>query len=50
MFDFYAPWCQPCMQLKPMFEQAAHELRGLVKLGLVDCTVHQGLCQREGVQ
>jgi thioredoxin-like negative regulator of GroEL len=50
MFDFYAPWCQPCMQLKPMFEQAAHELRGLVKFGLIDCTQHTALCQREGVQ
>eukprot|EP00045_Choanoeca_perplexa_P013938 m.160604 g.160604 ORF g.160604 m.160604 type:complete len:815 (+) comp16505_c0_seq8:87-2531(+) len=50
MFDFYAPWCQPCMQLKPAFEKAAHELRGIVKLGLIDCTIHQALCQREGVR
>ncbi|RLE38472.1 thioredoxin [Candidatus Woesearchaeota archaeon] len=29
--DWYANWCMPCMQIKPIFEEIASEFRGRVK-------------------
>lgn len=39
-----------CKNLAPEWEQAATELRGSVKLGAVDATVHSGLAQKYGVK
>ena len=37
LVDFYAPWCGPCMQLKPHLRRVSVELRGLAKVAMVDC-------------
>lgn len=39
-----------CKNLAPEWARAATELKGKVKLGVVDATVHTQLAQRYGVQ
>lgn len=39
-----------CKNLAPEWEQAATELKGSVKLGAVDATVHSNLAQKYGVK
>lgn len=63
LVEFFAPWCGHCKRLAPEWEKAATKLKGtaqtfirflsmpgVVPVGKVDCTVHQGLCGRHGVQ
>ncbi len=30
--DFWAPWCGPCLVLKPIMEQVSKEMKGKVKI------------------
>lgn len=50
LVEFFAPWCGHCKNLEPHWKKAAKELKGKVKLGAVDATIHQGLAQQYGVQ
>ncbi len=50
LVEFFAPWCGHCKNLAPHWKQAASELKGKVKLGAVDATVHQSLAAEYGVQ
>lgn len=49
---YTAPWCGHCQRLKPDYEKAATNLKGLVKLGAVDCDAEQNkpLCGQYGIQ
>ncbi|XP_065175338.1 protein disulfide-isomerase A6-like [Sycon ciliatum] len=50
LVEFFAPWCGHCKSLEPQWKRAATDLKGKVKLGAVDATVHQSLSSRYGVQ
>lgn len=50
LVEFFAPWCGHCQRLAPEWAKAATELKGKVKLGALDATVHQSKAAQYGVQ
>ncbi|GFR43706.1 hypothetical protein Agub_g4816, partial [Astrephomene gubernaculifera] len=48
--EFYTPWCGHCKQLAPKFSAAAASLKGVVKVGAVNCDTHGELCTAHGVR
>ncbi|XP_054269604.1 protein disulfide-isomerase A6 homolog [Macrosteles quadrilineatus] len=50
LVEFFAPWCGHCKNLAPHWAQAATELKGKVKLGALDATVHSVKASQYGVQ
>jgi protein disulfide-isomerase A6 len=50
LVEFFAPWCGHCKNLAPEWARAATELKGKVKLGALDATVHQAMAQKYGVR
>eukprot|EP00596_Hydrurales_sp_CCMP1899_P005398 CAMPEP_0119038054 /NCGR_PEP_ID=MMETSP1177-20130426/6737_1 /TAXON_ID=2985 /ORGANISM="Ochromonas sp, Strain CCMP1899" /LENGTH=432 /DNA_ID=CAMNT_0007000125 /DNA_START=189 /DNA_END=1487 /DNA_ORIENTATION=- len=50
LVEFYAPWCGHCKNLEPEWETAAKQLKGSVKLGKVDATIHSAIAQTYGVK
>ncbi|KXJ79087.1 hypothetical protein RP20_CCG002466 [Aedes albopictus] len=50
LVEFFAPWCGHCKNLAPHWAKAASELKGKVKLGALDATVHTIKAQQFGIQ
>lgn len=50
LLEFYAPWCGHCRSLAPKLKAAAAALKGVVRVGVVNCDEHKELCGRHGVE
>tara|TARA_B100000614_G_scaffold221918_1_gene209334 strand:+ start:2838 stop:3707 length:870 start_codon:yes stop_codon:yes gene_type:complete len=50
LFDFWASWCQPCLQMAPLLEKLAGEYQGKFLLAKVDADAQQNIAAQFGVR
>jgi thioredoxin len=49
LVDYYAPWCAPCIKMKPMLEELAKEYEGKVKIIRLDINENKQLAKQLNV-
>lgn len=50
LIDCWAPWCGPCRNFAPIFEQAAHQLEPKFRLAKLNTEEHQSLAGRWNIR
>lgn len=50
LVDYWAPWCQPCLDQDPVLDEIAREVDSQVRVFKVDVNDNRVVSQREGVQ
>lgn len=50
LIDFYAPWCQPCKKMAPMFEDISTEYSGKVKVIKINIDANTELIKTLGIE
>ncbi|AFT70176.1 Thioredoxin domain protein [Alloalcanivorax dieselolei B5] len=50
LVDFWAPWCQPCLQMAPTLEKLAGEYQGKLILAKVNADEQQNIAAQFGVR
>jgi len=50
LVDYWAPWCQPCLDQNPVLDKIADELMPQVQVFKVDVNDNRVISNKEGVQ
>lgn len=50
LVDFWAPWCQPCLDQNPVLEEIAKEVESVARVFKVDVNDNRVISNKQGVQ
>ncbi|MFZ4576510.1 MAG: thioredoxin [Phycisphaerales bacterium] len=50
LVDFWAPWCPPCVRLKPIVESLAEEMTGRIRVATVNVDENPELATKYSIR